>query len=71
MAQSARQQLMAHMPLVEAHARTCKVCWRPIIADAEGNPGFLGDACHAGRALLQKWMDLELAVSKARRKGRY
>lgn len=43
----------------QSHAETCHHCFSPIVKDAEGNPGFLQDACSIGRVVLQAWLDAE------------
>jgi hypothetical protein len=39
------------------HARRCRECGHPII-DAEGNPGYFGEACATGVQLLARYCEL-------------
>jgi hypothetical protein len=42
------------------HANSCHKCFMPII-DAEGNPGYFGEACDKGVELLRAYVDAEAA----------
>lgn len=46
------------------HAENCRKCSRPIVADAEGNPGLVSEACALGARLLQAWQDSETEILK-------
>ncbi len=45
----------------QAHAASCSRCFVPIV-DPEGNPGYFGEACPAGAALLRVYVDAEKDV---------
>lgn len=46
----------------QSHARKCRSCAMPIVADEEGNPGFYSEACPTGAVLLRTWQSLEGAL---------
>ncbi len=45
-----------------AHATSCSRCFFPIV-DPEGNPGYVGEACPVGAALLKVYVDAEKDLS--------
>lgn len=47
--------------LAQHHAATCHSCCHPII-DEEGNPGYFGEACAKGAAILRAYIASEKAL---------
>jgi hypothetical protein len=50
----------------QMHAARCRRCHMPVI-DEEGNPGYLGEACRDGVAILREYIDAEVELLRRAR----